>query len=321
MQSKGGMMKAVLIILMGLVSIQSKANEIIEIASQINKVTAPICSTDEDIEKQVTIQIGYVRGSAIEAANDPLAGNDYLSLSKEILTKKKFKVITESADYNSWEMLCRKFKNNLKTKNALTKIILVGHSHGAAGALKVANCLNEASIQTDLLISISSYDFMAGVDVTKIPAHVTSHYNIYMNGSETQGYKVHTAINAHVTRIQNIEAKVEQNQLLDNAGHLLQTISMITSAEILGKAASLKLPQSLSSEEVNQNLSSIWNCQPVDALEIAKQSRTQASVESSVDVEKITLNAPENEADMSEEDEDEEVNDESVSLLADRSDD
>ena len=51
-------------------------------------------------------------------------------------------------------------------KNPGSRIVLVGHSYGSSGALKVANCLAEAKIKTELLITVASFDFLAGVDVS-----------------------------------------------------------------------------------------------------------------------------------------------------------
>lgn len=256
-------MKAVLIIC--LLSLKCLASDLERFKTEINQMTAPRCQTDTAVAgERNEVQVAFLRGSPMDAMNAPQAGEDFLNLTKSVLEARSFQVHTMSAHHTSWRRICDQFKTRPQAH-----VILVGHSYGSSGALKVANCLAESNIKTDLLITVSSFDLLAGVNVSRIPEHVQNHVNFWVTDPVIPGYKEHTAINPERTMVKNVEAKIVGAgwSHLAAAGELLPLLSLISQAQMTGKWTSLKIENSVSTDRVNSNLSAYWNCEQAAAAE------------------------------------------------------
>lgn len=235
----------------------SAATENIE--SHVSKVLAS-CGDSASSQANKKVQIAFLRGSPMDAMNAPQAGEDYLNATKNVLTQKGYQVVTQSAHHTSWEKVCESFKSRPDHR-----VILVGHSYGSSGALKVANCLKKFDIETEALISVSSFDFLAGVDVSTMPSHVKNHLNLSVKDPLIPGYKNHKAENPEVTHLINREAKLSQTAWphLAAAGKLLPLISLYTTAVIEGQLNRLELPEIVQDKVVNSSLNEFWKCPAV----------------------------------------------------------
>lgn len=251
-------MKIIFVLLIGFLSLNSFANNLEKFKTDILQMTAYRCTSD--IASQTDrreVQVAFLRGSPIDAMNAPQAGEDFLNLTKSVLESKNFQVQTMSAHHTSWQSICDQFKARPQAH-----VILVGHSYGSSGALKVANCLAESGIKTDMLITVSSFDFLAGVDVSRIPEHVENHVNFSVSDPLISGYKQHTAINPERTQVSNVEAKIVNGGWahLAAAGELLPLLSLVSTAQLEGKSAAVNMGSNVNSEVVNSNLNKYWNC-------------------------------------------------------------
>jgi len=128
-------------LLVYLISVKAVAADIEKFKTDILQLTTPRCTSDASAVERREVQVAFLRGSPMDAMNAPQAGEDFLNLTKSVLESKNYQVHTMSAHHTSWRRICDAFK-----ARAQAHVILVGHSYGSSGALKVANCLNESGI-------------------------------------------------------------------------------------------------------------------------------------------------------------------------------
>jgi hypothetical protein len=242
-----------------LFSLHALSADIEKFKSDIVQLTTPRCTSDQAAVERREVQMAFLRGSPMDAMNAPQAGEDFLNLTRSVLESKNYQVHTMSAHHTSWRRICDAFK-----ARAQAHVILVGHSYGSSGALKVANCLHESGVKTDLLITVSSFDLLAGVNVSRIPEHVKSHYNFFVRDPLIPGYREHTAINPERTSVKNVEARIDRGgwSHLAAAGELLPLLSLISSAQMTGQAPSVNIQSNVSTETVQNNLRTYWHCEP-----------------------------------------------------------
>ena len=133
--------------------------------------------------------------------------------------------------------------------------------------MKVANCLAENNIKTELLINVSSFDFLAGVDVATILEHVQNHINFSVSDPLIPGYKQHKAINPAVTNLENVEAKVVAlSPHIQAVGKILPLLGLVTASQIMGNSSSVSMGSEISNKQVSENLESVWDCEPPQSL-------------------------------------------------------
>ena len=240
----------------------AEADEIENIVKKISQLTSQSCTPDTLVDKNRPIQVAFLRGSLIDAFNAPQAGEDYLQVTKDVLQSQGYNVRTLSAHHTGWQKICDSFKVSPNSR-----VVLVGHSYGSSGAMKVANCLAENKIKTELLINVSSFDFLAGVDVATIPEHVQNHINFWVTDPLIPGYKNHTAMNPEVTNLENIEAKVVAlSPHIQAVGKLLPVLGLVTSAQMFGSSSSISLGSVISNRQVTDNLDTVWDCEQPQSL-------------------------------------------------------
>lgn len=238
------------------------AADVEDIVKKVSHLTSQSCAQDTLADKTKLIQVAFLRGSPVDAFNAPQAGEDYLQVSKEVLQNQGYKVSTMSAHHTSWERICNSFKANPNSR-----VVLVGHSYGSSGAMKVANCLAENNIKTELLINVSSFDFLAGVDVATIPEHVQNHINFSVSDPLIPGYKQHKAMNPQVTNLENVEAKVSaMSPHIQAVGKILPLLGLVTASQIIGNSSSVSMGSVVSNQQVTENLESVWDCEPPVSL-------------------------------------------------------
>ena len=256
------------------------ADEVEDIVKKVSHFTSQSCAQDALVDKTRLIQVAFLRGSPVDAFNAPQAGEDYLQISKEVLQAKGYKVSALSAHHTDWERICNSFKS---TPNS--RVVLLGHSYGSSGAMKVANCLAESKIKTELLINVSSFDFLAGVDVATIPEHVQNHYNFSVSDPLIPGYKQHKAINSEVTNIENVEAKVSAlSPHIQAVGKILPVLGLITASHIIGNSSSISMGSNITNKQVSENLESVWDCdQPQSIIQNGAQADNDQGSESEED--------------------------------------
>lgn len=273
-------MKSVLIICLSLASAIARANDVKEIVKNISALTSQSCTHDSLEDKSRLIQIAFLRGSPVDAFNAPQAGEDYLQVSKQVLKNQGYSVQTMSAHHRDWEKICNSFKSN---PNA--RVVLVGHSYGASGAMKVANCLAESKIKTELLINVSSFDFLAGVDVTTIPEHVQNHINFWVTDPLIPAYKEHAAMNPAATNLENIEAKISAlSPHIQAVGKILPILGLVTSSQIIGNSSAITIGSTVSNKQVTENLESVWDCdQPQSLTQNQPPSENETNYDSDED--------------------------------------
>lgn len=257
-------MKIIILIVASVCSLQmiAAADEVEDIVKKVSELTSQSCAQDALADKTKLIQVAFLRGNPVDAFNAPQAGEDYLQVSKEVLQAQGYKVNTMSAHHTSWERICNSFK-----KSAGSRVVLVGHSYGSSGAMKVANCLAESNIKTELLINVSSFDFLAGVDVATIPEHVQNHINFSVSDPLIPGYKQHKAMNPAVTNLENVEAKVVAlSPHIQAVGKILPLLGLVTASQIMGNSSSVSMGSEISNKQVSDNLESVWDCEPPQGL-------------------------------------------------------
>lgn len=247
-----------LIVLLALGS-KATASEVTASLTQVGEV-AVSCGAQASLSEgtsQQKVQLAFLRGSPMDAMNAPQAGEDYLEITKRYLTVQGFEVETQSAHHTNWSRVCENFKTRPQHK-----VVLVGHSYGSSGALKIANCLNEAGIKTEAFIAVSSFDFLAGVNVSVIPSHIKNHLNLWVKDPLISGYKNHTAEDSTKTTVLNVEARLSQVAWphLAAAGRLLPLLSLYSVASITGQVDRLQLPAQISDTAVRTSLNQFWQC-------------------------------------------------------------
>lgn len=257
-------MKQIILIIASVCSVHmiAVADEVQDIIKKVSQLTSQSCAQDALVDKSKLIQVAFLRGSPVDAFNAPQAGEDYLQVSKEVLQAKGYKVNTMSAHHTSWERICNSFKTSPNSR-----VVLVGHSYGSSGAMKVANCLAESNIKTELLINVSSFDFLAGVDVATIPEHVQNHINFSVSDPLIPGYKQHKAMNPEVTNLENVVAKVAAlSPHIQAVGKILPVLGLVTAAQIIGNSSSVSMGSAISNKQVSENLESVWDCEQPQSL-------------------------------------------------------
>ncbi len=234
------------------------ADEVEDIVKKVSQLTSQSCAQDALVDKTKLIQVAFLRGNPVDAFNAPQAGEEYLQVSKEVLQSQGYKVNTMSAHHTRWERICNSFKT---TPNS--RVVLVGHSYGSSGAMKIANCLAENNIKTELLINVSSFDFLAGVDVALIPEHVQNHINFSVSDPLIPSYKQHKAMNPAATNLENVEAKVVAlSPHIQAVGKILPLLGLVTASQIMGNSASVSMGSEISNKQVSESLESVWDCEP-----------------------------------------------------------
>lgn len=225
--------KAVLLIVISIFSLSAFANddEVIIEEPSVNKV-----------------QMHYFRGFLVDAANNGQAGVDLIDSVKIAAEANGIDFKGSTSHWTSHQSVC---EDLAKTPN--TKIILVGHSYGASGAMLVSNCLAAKGILTEILISISSFDGGTGVEVSKVPEHVLINYNFWVTDLAIPGYIEHVALNPEKTQVKNTKIKmygppvVGPHLFVPNKLILLNTKLILK--HILGNKQISSFPDSLSSSE------------------------------------------------------------------------
>lgn len=254
----------------------AESSEVSATVQQVSQVVAT-CSqaqnTDES-NSEKKIQLAFLRGSPMDAMNAPQAGEDYLEITKRNLQEKGYRVETQSAHHTNWNRICENFKTRPQHK-----VILVGHSYGSSGALKVSNCLHEAGIQTEAFIAVSSFDFLAGVSVSSIPSHIKHHLNLWVKDPLISGYKNHTAIDSSRTSVLNVEARLSQVAWphLAAAGRLLPLLSLYSVAAATKQTERLQLPSQISDTSVRSSLNQFWNCSGASVLDHAAETDSESA--------------------------------------------
>ena len=201
-------------------------------------------------------EILYLRGSPVDAGNAPQAGQKLLDIAGQLGALRGHTVNSEAIHHTSWRKACERLQ-----MSTAEHIYLIGHSYGAAGAVKIARCLQDHGKNISLLSTISSYDFLAGVDVTKIPANVVTHFNYSTTDASMPGYDNHTADDPDHTLVRNVLAEQESNfPHLNVAEDIVALITLQIFADMESKAAQAIIPESFNANRADENLGQFWSC-------------------------------------------------------------
>jgi len=215
-----------------------------------------------------SVQVFYLRGSPVDAINAPQAGEKLLQIVSLVGEARGHAVSGEGLHHTSWRSVCK----SIKEANA-DRVYLVGHSYGASGSVKIAHCLKEAGKSVNLLATISSYDFLAGVDVTKIPDNVGRHFNYWTSDPSMPGYKNHQADDPAKTFVQNIFAPHDSSfPHLKVAEDIVSLIALQILANLEGMDARVSVPEEINGNLVDNELSKYWRCADV----LGRAQREQA---------------------------------------------
>lgn len=246
-------------VIVSLVSIQVMALDLAAIGSSVSQLTSKECKTDLPApDKSKLVQIGYLRGSPVDLINDEAAGDDYLKMSKSLLEARGFQVKTKGVHHLNYQEMCDEFK-----KTPDSRVVLVGHSYGGSGALQVAKCLNEAHVNTELVISVSSFDFLKTTSASDIQPYIKNNVNFFIPNSIISGYREHVAVDSSQTHIQNVESEINGlgSAHLFAPRRLMPLLGLVTAAQIEGKSDAVKMGAKLTSDQVNSELAKFWKCE------------------------------------------------------------
>jgi hypothetical protein len=203
-----------------------------------------------------TAEIVYLRGSPVDSGNAPQAGQKLLDIAN-ILGKQRGHVIKSKAIHHTkWSSACEQLQ-----QSSAKYIYLVGHSYGAAGAMKIANCLQEKHKNISFLSTISSYDLLSGVDVTKIPANVVNHFNYFTTDASMPGYDNHKAIDSDHTFVRNVLAEQESSfPHLNVAEDIVALITLQIFADLEAKAERTVIPNIFNANFADKNFNQFGVC-------------------------------------------------------------
>lgn len=196
----------------------------------------------------------YFRGSPTDAVNIPEAGDRVIWMAQQLFNQSGVALQSSAIHHTSWSEACDSLKRTVGAK-----FVLIGHSYGVAGATKTAHCLAQAGITVDLFISYSSYDFLSGVDVTRVPSNVVHHFNFSTNSPMIPGYDNHQAIDPARTQVVNALATVQNgNAHLQVAYNLAPLSALIMMAESQKMMNHLQIPSEFASDPLTQTIQDFW---------------------------------------------------------------
>lgn len=214
------------------------------------------CSFAQPPNNSKSIELFYLRGSPVDSINAPEAAEKLLNIVRAVASKLGHLAKAEGKHHTSWREVCDAMKGS-----TADSLVLVGHSYGAAGSVKVAHCLKEVGKTVDFLVTISSYDFFAGVDVTKIPDNVNRHYNYWTTDPSMPGYKNHLADDPAKTFVRNVLAKHDSNfPHLKVAEDIVSLIGLQIFAHSEGHDDNVRIPDEFDGNHTDNNIANFWNC-------------------------------------------------------------
>jgi pimeloyl-ACP methyl ester carboxylesterase len=115
---------------------------------------------------------------------------------------------------NQWQALAEAIEKKYKSAPGHEPLILVGHSYGADGALRISTMLRDAGITVDLVIAIDP------VTPPPVPGNVRRCFDIYQsNGSwdkvpAFRGVPLQLAEGSR-TQLQNVDIRKDRTDLLE----------------------------------------------------------------------------------------------------------
>jgi len=148
-----------------------------------------------------------------------------------------------------WFAHWRKVSKRIAGLNGRDKIVLIGHSWGAAGAVQVAHQLRKKNVPVDLLITIDTVPIPGLLGHARIPDNVLSNYNFY----QASDLFAHTAHKNH-RKDDKSDAGIHNIQVLMGAvysphmridDHIEPVISSIVRMLMKGYINNIRLPERL----------------------------------------------------------------------------
>lgn len=250
------------IILCGLISFQVFADyepkeEDAAIITKISGIVAKRCNREPARAETYQAYLTFLRGSPFDGINAPEAGERWKYLMSEIAKIRKYDLKIETFHHSSWRSVC-------ESAQAMpdATLVMIGHSYGASGIAKAARCLAEDKREVDGLISISSYDFLAGIDVEEVGANVMENLNFYTNDSGIPGYKDHKAMDPEQTYVRNMLAEVNDGSWahLNVSPKLVPLLALQTAFYVEHRAEHLKIPDQFDTEGLAGRLDDFNPC-------------------------------------------------------------
>lgn len=117
-----------------------------------------------------------------------LTGGPIDVFSHDTVRKIKEKTLDSSKVLNiparfeqQWFTRWRSVSKKIQADHGRGKVVLIGHSWGAAGAVQIAKDLSKKNIPVDLLVTIDTVSVVGISNASAIPANVRVNYNYYQS--------------------------------------------------------------------------------------------------------------------------------------------
>lgn len=148
-----------------------------------------------------------------------------------------------------WFAHWRGLSKRIARLNGRDKIVLIGHSWGAAGAVQMAHQLKKKNVPVDLLVTIDTVPIPGLLGHARIPDNVRSNYNFYQASDlfAHTAHKNHRKDDGTDTGIHNIQvvmgAVYSPHMRIDD--RIEPVISGMVSMLMKGYGNDIKLPEKL----------------------------------------------------------------------------
>lgn len=128
----------------------------------------------QTVENKVPVQVYFLTGGPIDGFSHEtvkIIKEKTLDSGKSLNIPVRF----ERHWFTRWRSVSKKIQAN----HGRSKVVLIGHSWGAAGAVQLAKDLFKKNIPVDLLVTIDTVSVAGISKASAIPANVRVNYNFY----------------------------------------------------------------------------------------------------------------------------------------------
>jgi pimeloyl-ACP methyl ester carboxylesterase len=190
------------------------------------------------------VHVYFFTGGPVDVFSRETAKNIRTKLetySKDLAVAAKFE--------RHWFTHWRGVAKDIAESKGRDKIVLIGHSWGAAGAVQVAHHLNKRQVPIDLLVTIDTVPVPGLLGHARIPGNVQSNYNFYQASDlfAHTAHKNHRKNDESDTGIYNIQvlmgAVYSPHMRIDD--RIEPIISSMVRMLMLGYLKNIRLPEKL----------------------------------------------------------------------------
>lgn len=225
--------------------------------TKISTLVAHRCAGEPARDDVPKAYMTFMRGSPFDAINAPEAGERWMYLMSKVAEIRKYDLKIETMHHTSWRSACAAAK---EIPDAT--VVMIGHSYGASGIAKAAECLAEEGRSVAGLMTVSSYDFLAGVNVEEVGPNVGENLNFYTNDSGIPGYSDHKALDPDHTAVRNILAEVTDGSWahLNVSPKLVPLLALQTAFYVEHRSEHLVIPDKFDTEGLASRIEDFKPC-------------------------------------------------------------